>query len=490
MIFNSYSFIFAFLPVVFAGYWLLSYSNRVWVLLTWLSLASLVFYGWWNPSYVALILLSMLFNYAWGLFVSGNLAAGWRRLFLTIGVGVNLGVLGYYKYSNFFIDIANTFGYGRISLEPIILPLGISFLTFLQIAYLVDSYRGEVKEKGFIHYCLFVTFFPKLIMGPIVRQHEILPQLQQSNIIGIKSENIAVGLTIFFIGLFKKTILADNIAAFATPVFSAAEGGSLINITDAWSGAFAYTFQLYFDFSGYTDMAIGVSRLFGIILPPNFYSPYKALNIMDFWRRWHMTLSRFLRDYLYIPLGGNRKGLSRYYLNLLLTMSLCGLWHGAGWTFILWGFCHGVFMTLTHAWQRLLGRLGFNREQRFYKGISWFVTFMVVVCLWVLFRAETINGALCVLKGMAGMNGFHFGYELVKSGSFYWILAAFVIVLLMPNTHQLMQAHHFFPTGIKTEKSPRWVWIPSLKWALISAFMAVCSFLSLGSVSEFIYFQF
>jgi D-alanyl-lipoteichoic acid acyltransferase DltB (MBOAT superfamily) len=432
----------------------------------------------------------MLFNYAWGSLLAGNLAVGWRRLLLALGVGVNLVVLGYYKYTNFFIDIVNTVGDDRLALEPIVLPLGISFLTFLQIAYLVDSYRGEVKERGFIHYCLFVTFFPKLIMGPIVRHNEIFPQLQTPYSLGIKSENIAVGLTIFFIGLFKKTILADNIAEFATPVFSAAENGSLINVTDAWTGSLAYTFQLYFDFSGYTDMAIGVSRLFGIVLPLNFYSPYKALNILDFWRRWHMTLSRFLRDYLYIPLGGNRKGEPRYYINLLLTMTLCGLWHGAGWTFVLWGFCHGVLMTFNHAWQKLMDGLGFNREQRYYKSIAWFLTFIALVCLWVLFRAETIGGAFCVLKGMAGVNGLQFGYQLVESGSFYWILASFVIVLLMPNTHQFMSAYHSVPAGIKTEETSRWVWAPSLKWALISAFMAVCSFLSLSTVTEFIYFQF
>ena len=455
-----------------------------------MSLVSLVFYGWWNPTYVLLILISLIFNYAWGALVSGSLTTQWRRLLLAMGIGVNLAVLGYYKYSNFFVDIVNTVGNNRIALEPIILPLGISFLTFLQIAYLVDSFRGELKEKGVLNYFFFVTFFPKLIMGPIVRHHEIFPQLRKPNSFGVQSENVAVGLTIFFIGLFKKTVLADNIAAFATPVFNAAEDGSIISITDAWTGTLAYTFQLYFDFSGYTDMAIGVSRLFGIVLPLNFYSPYKALNIMEFWRRWHMTLSRFLRDYLYIPMGGNRKGVPRYYLNLLITMSLCGLWHGAGWTFILWGFFHGVFMTLTHAWQRLMETLGFNREQTFYKGAAWFVTFTAVVCLWVIFRADTVGGTLCVLKSMSGMNGFIFEYQLVKSGSFYWLLASFIIVLLMPNTYQLMQTYHFFPTGIKTETSPRWAWSPSFKWALISAFMAVCSILSLSSVTEFIYFQF
>jgi len=493
LIFNSYVFIFAFLPVVFAGSWLLGFGRRQGAVFIWLSLASLFFYGWWNPACVILILLSLIFNYAWIRLLTVHPAMGWRRFLLVMGIGANLFVLGYFKYANFFVNTANELTGVHLYWEPVILPLGISFLTFLQIACLVDVYRGEVKETDFIHYCLFVTFFPKLVMGPIVRHREIFPQLIRPEIIGIKAENISVGLTVFLIGLFKKTVLADNMAVYATPVFDAAESAGLINVVDAWTGALAYTFQLYFDFSGYTDMAIGVSRLFGIVLPPNFYSPYKSLNIMDFWRRWHMTLSRFLRDYLYIPLGGNRKGELRYSLNLLVTMSLCGLWHGAGWTFVLWGFCHGMIMTGNHVWRKLSDHWGFNRDHRFYKGLAWFCTFIAVVCLWVVFRARTIDGALNLLRDMMGMNGFSvdaLGYHLVDSGSFYWILACFVIVLFMPNTHQLMHDHHSFPTGIKGEERSRWVWKPSLKWALIGAVMALCSFLSLSTVTEFIYFQF
>ena len=287
------------------------------------------------------------------------------------------------------------------------LPLGISFFTFQKIAYLVDAYRGEVRAGGFLSFALFVTFFPQLIAGPIVHHSEVIPQFGQKSTYRPNLDNLSMGIGIFVLGLAKKTVLADSIATYATPVFRAAQAGADPTLFEAWGGALAYTFQLYFDFSGYSDMAIGLALMFNIRLPINFNSPYKATNIIDFWRRWHITLSRFLRDYLYIPLGGNRHGVARRYANLMLTMLLGGLWHGAGWTFIVWGGLHGIFLVINHFWHALgVGSATTSGARPGSDGsAARTITFLAVMVAWVFFRAEDFDAATRILAGMAGLNG-------------------------------------------------------------------------------------
>jgi len=408
MLFNSIEFIFVFLPVVLLVFYMIGGYGNHRVAISWLVAASLFFYGWWNPAYLGLILASILFNYAMGAaLVSGN-GRPHAPYLLTVGVACNLAVLAYFKYANFFVENLNILSSSSYHLETIILPLAISFFTFQQITFLVDASRGETREYNFLHYSLFVTFFPQLIAGPIVHHREMLPQFAKDSIYRVNQSNLAIGIAIFLLGLFKKVVLADGVAAYATPVFAAAESGEVITFFEAWAGALAYTFQLYFDFSGYSDMAIGIARMFNIRLPLNFNSPYKAVNIIEFWRRWHMTLSRFLRDYLYFPLGGNRKGPSRRYVNLMVTMLLGGLWHGAGWTFVAWGFMHGLFLVVNHAWHRLRRFFGSEPGSLGFPGrcVAWLVTFLSVVVSWVMFRAESFDSATAILQGMVGMNGF------------------------------------------------------------------------------------
>ncbi len=404
MLFNSIEFIFIFLPLVLIGFYAIGARRNGHNAILWLVLASLFFYGWWNPLYLILIITSILFNYFIGSYLGHYSDSPHAKIVLTLGIGVNLALIGYYKYANFFIDNLNDIASTSYHLETIILPLAISFFTFQQITYLVDAYRGETKDYNFLHYCLFVLFFPQLIAGPIVHHSEMLPQFSNTKIYKFCKSTFALGVAVFLLGLFKKVVLADGVAVYATPVFMASESGEAISFFVAWTGALAYTFQLYFDFSGYSDMAIGVAAMFGIILPINFNSPYKAVNIIDFWRRWHITLSRFLRDYLYYPLGGNRKGLIRRYVNLMVTMLLGGIWHGAGWTFILWGCIHGTYLIINHAWLALLGG-GRNQSSMFAKVLSRMLTFIAVVVAWVVFRSESVDGAANILKGMIGLNG-------------------------------------------------------------------------------------
>jgi D-alanyl-lipoteichoic acid acyltransferase DltB (MBOAT superfamily) len=317
-----------------------------------------------------------------------------RKSVLTIGITLNVALLGYYKYSDFFIENINNFFPTNMSLLNLALPLAISFFTFQQIAYLVDAYKGETNDYNFWSYALFVSFFPQLIAGPIVQHNEILPQFANIRNKFINYENITLGTFIFSIGLFKKVVIADTFGVWATNGFDNTE---ILTFFEAWIVSLSYTFQLYFDFSGYTDMAIGISLFFNIKLPINFNSPYKALNIQDFWKRWHITLGRFLTNYIYIPLGGSRKGKLRTYINVLLVFLISGFWHGAGWTFIFWGFLHGMAMVVNRYWQT------FNIKMN--SILAWLITFNFVNVTWVFFRAETWGDALKVLNGMLGLNG-------------------------------------------------------------------------------------
>jgi alginate O-acetyltransferase complex protein AlgI len=409
MIFNSYSFIFLFLPTAFFGvFWLGRYSRRLSAL--WAGLASLTFYAVWDAHFVLLLLGSIALNYCAGYWL------GLRRVVdadanrkakrtLVAAIAANLTLLGYFKYTNFFIDSFNHLLGSHIPALDIILPLGISFFTFTQIAFLVDVYRGIVREVNFIHYLLFVTWFPHLIAGPVLHHKQIMPQFDRSETFRINLDHVAIGLTIFIIGLAKKVLIADNLALYATPIFNAASEGLTLMLFEAWVGALAYTLQLYFDFTGYSDMAIGLSLMFNVRLPLNFDSPYKATNIIDFWRRWHMTLAAFLRDYLYIPFGGNRKGSTRRYVNLMITMLLGGLWHGAGWTFVVWGGLHGLYLMINHGWREVKARRGWKDGGGISKIGAGALTFLAVQVSWVFFRADSFSSAQGMLAGMAGMNG-------------------------------------------------------------------------------------
>ena len=522
MLFNSFEFIFLFLPVTVIGFYALGKAGGVRPAMGWLVAASLFFYGWWNPAYLALIIFSVLFNFVVGLFLSkSDLALKIRRLVLVLGISTNLGLIGYYKYANFFVDTINGVTGAGFELFPILLPIGISFFTFQQIAFLVDAFQKKTKEYRFLHYCLFVTFFPQLIAGPIVHHLEMMPQFAKRGIFQFKLSNFSVGLTIFCIGLFKKVVIADGVAVYSTPIFDAALLGGAPTFTQAWGAALAFTFQLYFDFSGYSDMAIGLGRLFGIRLPLNFHSPYKANSIIDFWHQWHMTLSRFLREYLYFPLGGNRKGTLRRHLNVLITMLLGGLWHGANWTFVFWGGLHGLFLVVNHAWRKLRETLGWTvGSSRLGRGAARLCTFFAVVVTWVFFRAENIDTAWSMIFAMAGFNGvvlpeksfFLLGpaglllselgvrfeappaghWEVVKEMTAYIFLLA--IVWFAPNTQEIMSRYR--PAlqtyaNLKWGSYPKWAyWRPDLRWSFFSAVVASAAVLGLTQISEFLYFQF
>ncbi len=518
MLFNSYVFIFAFLPVTLAGFFLLGRIKPM-LAAAWLTVASLFFYGWWNPLYVGLLSFSILFNYACGMAIARAGMRGGRpaqKRWLIFAVTANLAVLGYCKYANFFLAGISHFSGWALSFGEIVLPLGISFFTFTQIAFLADTYYGKAREYNFVHYSLFVTYFPHLIAGPVLHHAEMMPQFGLPATYRFSFENLAVGITIFVIGLFKKVMIADEIGAYARPVFDAAAAGAELTLLEAWGGALAYTFQLYFDFSGYSDMAIGLSRLFGVVLPLNFHSPYQAVNVIEFWRRWHMTLSRFLRDYLYIPLGGNRKGAARRHINLLLTMALGGLWHGAGWTFVAWGVLHGVFLVVNHGWHALRARLGHDLRRSTWWGraCGGLLTFTAVVIGWVLFRAADFTTAVAMLKAMAGMNGLvlpdfwlpkwgaagqwlaaqgvRFGdtRDLVSGGLVNWILILLAVVWFAPNTQQLLAAYRPALALLAGQTRGWLAWRPTPLYALLTAVLALIAIFNLHRQSEFLYFQF
>ena len=476
MLFNSYHFIFLFLPVALAGYFVAGrFGNLAPVI--WLALASLVFYSVSNWQFVALLLASIAFNYLIGLLlISGRLRPASRFAVLTAGVAGDLAVLGYFKYAGFLAANLNAIFSTGLTLN-ILLPVGISFYTFTQIAFLVDAFRGKVARYALPHYALFVTYFPHLIAGPILHHRDMIPQFEESK--RPDPHLILCGLIIFAIGLFKKTCLADGIQ----PLVSLAFGPDAPTFDQAWLGALAYTFQLYFDFSGYSDMAIGISLMFGIFLPLNFNSPYKATSIIDFWRRWHMTLSQFLRDYLYIPLGGNRHGRTLRYVNLMITMVLGGLWHGAAWTFVIWGALHGAYLCINHAWSNY-GPAVAPRFERAANLAAFVVTFVAVVIAWVFFRADSLSTATYVLGRMADPTNIAFGRLEIAQAVFITVYAA--IAWFGPNTQQIMGYDH----SKRTVGQGLRAW--QMRPLFIYATAAVLAFGILGiqQHSEFIYFRF
>ncbi len=518
MLFNSYGFIFLYLPVVLLGFFQLARVHQTYAA-AWLAFASLFFYGYWNPAYVGLLLGSIVCNYVFGLWIAKaglQQATARKRQLLTFAVVANLALLGYYKYANFFLSSVNTLTDSSFSLGEIFLPLGISFFTFTQIAFLVDTYQGKVKEYSFVHYLLFVTYFPHLIAGPVLHHKEMMPQFTHASTYRFSYENMAVGGTIFFIGLFKKVVIADGIAFYVPSVFDAPGMGTQLTFVEAWSGALCYALQLYFDFSGYSDMAIGLSRMFGVNLPLNFHSPYKSVNIIEFWRRWHMTLSRFLRDYLYIPLGGNRLGKARRYLNLMATMLLGGLWHGAGWTYVAWGGLHGLYLIVNHAWHALRRRLGQDPARPLalpLHALSVLFTFLAVVIAWVFFRAPDFTTAISFVRAMFGANGiglpdnwftrfpafhawlagqgwFSASNGLATSGMMNWIWISLLIVWFAPNTQTIMQTFRPALDVPQPTARTRLQWAPSLWAAILVWGLAFTALINLSQQSTFLYFQF
>ncbi len=486
MLFNSYGFILLFLPITLIVYFFLNRNRLTTAATAWLVLASLFFYSYWDVKYLALILGSIVFNFGIGSALRRPRREGGgkgpSRAVLVVGIVGNVGLLGYYKYTDFFIRNLNALTGLDIALQKIVLPLGISFFTFTQIAYLVDVYKGKVKEYDFLRYSLFVTFFPHLLAGPIIHHAEMMPQFADLRKRVLNYRNLSLGLYLFFIGLFKKVIIADELARVATTGFDAMPHLTLI---EAWVASLSYTLQLYFDFSAYTDMALGASWMFNIRLPFNFDSPYKAVNIADFWRRWHMTLSRFLRDYIYIPLGGNRQGDVKTYRNLLLTFLVGGIWHGAGWTFVFWGFLHGAATLIHRIWSTL--------NIRMHRCLAWLLTFLFVNIAWVFFRARTWNDAIKVLAGMFGMegvklprsaekiawfkaHGVEFGdlfFKAMDRNIIYYVVVGFLIALLAKNSNQMGDAFK-----------------PTRRTAVFVIIISIYALLSMNRVSEFLYFNF
>lgn len=461
MLFNSYEFMFLFLPLTFAGFFILGHQGQKRLATLWLVLASFFFYGYWDMRYVPLLFGSITFNYLVGRQLeSHNGHKGW----LWLGIVINVLLLGYFKYTDFFLGTVNELaGESLFDLPHIVLPLGISFFTFTQTAYLVDAYRGEAKNESFLTYLEFVTIFPHLIAGPIINHKEMIPQFVADKTFRLNYENIALGLTIFTFGLFKKVVIADKLAIYANESFSHAMSLSCV---EAWVGALGYTLQLYFDFSGYSEMAIGLALLFNLKMPVNFNSPYQARSIIDFWRRWHMTLGLWVKNYLYIPMGGNRHGEGKKMRNLFVSMLIIGLWHGAGWTFIIWGGLHGTLLMINHAWRRT----GVNLP----KAANWLLTFLCVVVCWVFFRAGSVNEAMAVLGSMADMQKVA-SIDMEDGKHLVSIVAGVMALTIIPNPLVMVK-------GFTADN----------KWLLAVSLLLLFSLytIAMAGAGDFLYFQF
>jgi alginate O-acetyltransferase complex protein AlgI len=498
VLFTTAVFVLLFLPVAFAGFFLIArVSHRS--AAAWLFLCSLFFYGYWMPQFTALLLASICGNYYIGVRISRASSPGVHlrrsaRQWMIAGVAANLALLAYFKYSAFLADNINRIAGLTVDFGDVILPIGISFFTFTQIAFLADAYQKGIREYKFVHYGLFVTYFPHLIAGPVLHHAQMMPQFDRPETYRVDLANVCGGLAIFAIGLFKKVVLADGISPYADAIFDAADGGLRPTSVEAWLGALAYTLQLYFDFSGYSDMAVGLSWMFNVCLPFNFDSPYKAASIVDFWRRWHITLSNFLRDYLYIPLGGNRLGALRRQINLMTTMLLGGLWHGASWTFVAWGGLHGAYLVVNHLYRAALPSAFRDRldASRAYAVLGWSLTLLSVIVAWVFFRAVSFDGAARMLDGM--FLGEIFGLEasstiLWNAGldprtGLTWCAVLGALAALAPNSNVI---------GIKTlavvhERA----WVRDLLTGAAATLILLLVLLNTArdAVSAFIYFNF
>lgn len=498
MLFNSYAFIFAFLPIMLVGYFWLTRHRLILGSKLWLVGGSLFFYSFWNIYYLPLLLLSIFVNFLVGSALADAPREREReskslrllkrfsaKQLLIFGVVFNIALLGYFKYTDFLLENFNGIFGSNVPLPHIVLPLGISFFTFTQIAFLVDAYKGKVKEYGLLNYMLFVSYFPHLLAGPILHHSEMMPQFASRWNWAVRWRHIAVGLFLFSIGLFKKVLIADTFADWANAGYDAA---TTLNFFEAWATSLSYTLQLYFDFSGYTDMAIGMSLMFNIRLPINFNSPYKARDIQDFWRRWHITLSRFLRDYIYIPLGGNRVGRWRNYLNLFVVFLIGGLWHGASWMFVIWGALHGAAIVIHRIWKDL--------GLRMWGWLGWLITFNFVNIAWVFFRAKDFEAVKKVLGGMVGMGGVVLPDKLAGKLAFlsgYRVEFGAWLQAFEPTGMKSILLMFLFTTAILAlRNSQEWSKKikPSLSYQFVTAMLLAIGILSLSKISQFLYFQF
>jgi D-alanyl-lipoteichoic acid acyltransferase DltB (MBOAT superfamily) len=543
MLFNSYEFVFLFLPITLGLFFALGALSRAFAL-RWLILASVFFYGSWRPLNLLIIGPSIAVNYALArllerLRVSGSRSAS--NIALLTGLAFNIAFLGYFKYAAFATTAFNDAFGTSFALAHVVLPLGVSFITFQKIAFLIDVHAGRVESFTLQEFTLFVLFFPQLIAGPIVHYRELMPQFQRVRCV-FEREHLAVGMTLFVFGLFKKVYLADSVAPFVNALFSQAADGHAMSLWPSWAAALGFTLQIYFDFSGYTDMAIGAARCFGIRLPPNFNSPLKSSNIIGFWMNWHMTLTRFLTAYIYNPLSIwlTRRRLARglpgigaghttvggfltlLVLPTLVTMCVSGIWHGAGYSFIVWGLLHGVFLTVNHGWRlfrRRFERRGADSPRSAAAVVGWLLTFLSVTASMVVFRATSIAAALGVLKGMVGLNGLALpsailshlaplaswlqGFGLVAGDAgmvealalIRWIPLLAGIALLCPNSLELLEGYgpalNWRPSSPRRDARP-WSpsWSPSIAWALVVSVVTLVAILHLGDQSEFLYWQF
>ena len=506
MLFFETTFIFLFLPVVLIVYLTLRNYCSQRLLNYYLIIISLIFYSCWNIYYLPLLIISIVFNFF--MLYSMNKYNTLKIYILIFGIIVNLSVLIYFKYIGMVIDLMGYFNSFNNHTE-VLLPLGISFFTFLQIAFLVDAYRQGSSKVEFTKFTLFVVFFPHLIAGPLVHHSQLIPQFNKKQ--GEIWKNLSLGMTVFAIGLFKKLVLAIPPQNWADTMFTGASSGVAYSSIDAWTGIISFTLLIYFDFSAYSDMALGLSLLFGIKLPINFNSPYKSASIIEFWRRWHITLSNYLRDYLYFSLGGSRKGLYRQYVNLLIVMLIGGLWHGASWLFVIWGGFHGILLVFNHIWRRL----SYFKIPNF---VGVFITFYFVALAWIPFRADSINSAINILKGAFFINGTilptHYATLLpnnivdllinigirFESMSVYGggkqtavLLILLLIVFILPNTQQIMSRYSISLEKISSKSYPEVLyWKPTIVLSILSgAMLAYLMLLVLqGGAGEFIYFQF
>lgn len=487
MLFNSVVFLTIFLPLVLVGWYLLQQlKNPAYAKLFLLGM-SLWFYGYYNVSYLWILIFSMLFNYGLSILFERSKGMAGRRILLAVGILGNLGVLFYFKYFNFFVDNCNYFLHADITIEKIALPLGISFFTFQQLSYVIERYKKNVEHTNVLDYGCFISFFPQLIAGPIVLYQEFVPQLQARRMRKPTAEALYNGFTLFILGLGKKVLLADTLAILVNAEFN---NIAYLDAPAAWATILFYVFELYFDFSGYCDMARGIGKLFGFELPENFNAPLHATSVTDFWRRWHMTLSRFLTNYIYIPLGGNRKGKARKCLNLLVVFLVSGIWHGANWTFIVWGCLHGAAMVF----ETLLPRLRFRSEK-----INCFVTNIFLVLTWVVFRCDSLEQALLFWKKMflGGNTGMFFGVCNVLQFPENYIFRE-VLEMLAPQYLNIFYVLNYVVLFVicilllKGKKAEEWIRTTgqSAKGAFILATLFVWSFISLSQVSTFLYFNF
>jgi alginate O-acetyltransferase complex protein AlgI len=497
MLFTTTPFVLLFLPLTLVGFFLIGQRSRA-AAAAWLFLASVFFYGYWMPVFTLLLLGSIAFNFGIGIRIARARARpnpdqpDRCRRWLILGIVVDLALLGYFKYTNFFVDNLNQLLGFDWSLAHVILPIGISFYTFTQIAFLVDTYKGKVGEVNLTHYGLFVTFFPHLIAGPVLHHAQMMPQFAQPAVYRVQTDRLLGGMLIFAIGLFKKIVFADGVSPYADAVFGPAELGQMPSFQEAWLGAFAYTLQLYFDFSGYSDMAVGLAWMFNIRMPFNFDSPYKATSISDFWRRWHITLSNFLRDYLYIPLGGNRKGPIRRYVNLAATMLLGGLWHGANWTFLVWGGLHGAYLMINHGFRAAIGARWLDRldRSRSFSVFSWLLTFLAVIVAWVFFRSSNFAAAGQMLQAMAGLGSGQPPDLLLWNAGLHsltgwgWVVALSTLALAAPNSNRI--GEHILDA---LAQRARWRWTAA-GFGLGAVLLLVLINAARDSVSAFIYFNF